>query len=99
MTSELKLLPCPFCGGEAWDAVASARVYCQVCYAQVKQEIHEGHDVVVDRWNRRAPSPAVARLVAEAKRHHQCATIRDDGTCAGCNLSEALAAVEKEMQS
>lgn len=100
MTSELKA--CPFCGNEALDAVASARVYCQGCYAQVKQEIHEGHDVVVARWNTRAPSPAVARLV------EACRNLFDED----CNppmpntsravalytdVAAALAAVEKEI--
>ena len=95
MSSELKA--CPFCGGIAWDGASSMRVYCQECYAQVKQEISEGHDVVVARWNRRSPSPAVMALVEAAKQHHQCATLRSDGTCAGCNLSEALAGVEHEI--
>ena len=49
-------------------------------------------------WNRRTPSPAVLALVEAAKQHHQCATLRSDGTCAGCNLSEALAGVEKEIK-
>lgn len=42
-------------------------------------------------------SPAVKALVEVAKLHHQCATVRDDGTCDGCHLSAAIAAVEKEI--
>lgn len=91
MTSELKA--CPFCfhkkpvkkrvcrGGALF-----VRCYthdCPASFAFVLDEI----------WNRRAPSPAVARLV------DACRTFfTETGPGDIIRLSDALAAVEKEIQ-
>ncbi len=107
MTSELKLLPCPFCGGEAYTRAYNDTfwVRCERCGVET-QDLHLTRPQAAEEWNRRAParSDAVARLVEACK-----ATLRawrpcDDMRCecSSCEqyaeLAEILAAVEKEMQ-
>ena len=64
--SELKPLPCPFCGGKApimegfatlevWPHGAFHRVYCRSC--QVRQLFHLTEAEAIAAWNRRAPLP------------------------------------------
>lgn len=72
--SELKLLPCPFCGGEAApyhvdqcedEGEPAAFVMCNLCNAQVPWSPGLG---AISAWNRRpTPDPeAVARAIYEA---------------------------------
>lgn len=53
-----KILPCPFCGGEAkldvhgWPMI----LYCTQCGVFIKSHLggEEGRNAVIERWNRRA---------------------------------------------
>jgi hypothetical protein len=93
VTSEFKA--CPFCGSEAnrgYHNVFGTRARCSStgCDACVQW-------ICIGDWNRRAPSPAVARLVEACKAilpHIKPPMIVDH-----MKFLEALAAVEKEMQS
>lgn len=52
--SETKLLPCPFCGGEAIMRITKyggSYVMCAKCFCRT---IDGGHGIVRALWNRRA---------------------------------------------
>lgn len=52
---ETKLLPCPFCGGEAYEAARhNWAVACADCFAI--GPVHVTREAAVREWNRRAPS-------------------------------------------
>ena len=55
MTDEIKLKPCPFCGGEAVIRLILGReaVVCKDCNAEMCSD-YTPFDVLVDMWNRRA---------------------------------------------
>lgn len=62
--SEPKLLPCPFCGGEATihDAGDSGgpsywSVQCGLCPAMLDKYYADGSEEATAAWNRRTPSP------------------------------------------
>lgn len=66
---ELKLLPCPFCGGEAKireiDAVFWDRcIECRTCYCKTGEYNNVDHTAqMIAAWNRRPPDarPSIAR--------------------------------------
>ena len=55
MKEELKLKPCPFCGGEAhlqnWSD--GAYVWCE-CGVKTETYLHSGTEKAIEAWNRRA---------------------------------------------
>lgn len=68
--SELKLLPCPFCGGEPELHNNSSEtlygVYCPACGAQTAHEGFTAGDDAIAAWNRRAQPdqlPAATKLM------------------------------------
>lgn len=78
MTNEPKLLPCPFCGGEA-NAMqrtcdptdeynptdrAYPVVQCKVCYAQVCGGDWQNIEVAIAAWNRRHHPVDATAMVA-----------------------------------
>ena len=93
MTSELKACPAPGCGAPALetetDNTCCSHDGCQLSWAWFKKAT----------WNRRAPSPAVARLVEACQ-----GLIELQRGVGGPKPEEvrkaqaALAAVEKEIQ-
>ena len=51
--SEIKLLPCPFCGGEAKFATSSRHwIECTKCGAQTE---YTGYEEAIAIWNTRKP--------------------------------------------
>ena len=95
MTSELKACPAPGCGAPALetetDNTCCSHDGCQLSWAWFKKAT----------WNRRAPSPAVARLVEACRKvtpYIDPPAWHDKMIQEGQEFLEALAAVEKEMQ-
>ena len=63
--SEVKLLPCPFCGGKAkiyvapeTDSAHYCCVECTLCKASTHKHIDYLTDTAVSEWNKRAPLQA-----------------------------------------
>jgi len=79
-----KLLPCPFCGGEAtlttWPVYEAGRPYspeaarkqhyaqCLVCATQQGASSHDSAEEAIAAWNRRAPEPEPKPLGLEELR-------------------------------
>jgi Lar family restriction alleviation protein len=68
-----KLLPCPFCGGEARveamrcaEDAEIARVWCPDCLAATDafEGTYAPTDMAIDAWNRRAPNNHAALVEA-----------------------------------
>ena len=84
MTDEPKLLPCPFCGGEAVHILkAAGLIACKSCRA--KTLVHATMSEAIAAWNTRATPPGMIRLdapellaMAEALRKADQA-LHDDG--------------------
>lgn len=72
MTSEVKMLPCPFCGGQPshdttmdeslWshDTVPYRRVYCHACEIGTEYVCEGREPTEIEAWNRRTPAAEVA---------------------------------------
>lgn len=95
------LLPCPFCGGEAfmerWMPDNDGRIYCQCCVASQPVTPQQSDASAIAAWNRRAPGVVKDCLTtgyaagAEAMRERAAAEI----DC-GCSWRDAaLAATNK----
>lgn len=62
--SNVSLLPCPFCGGEArfvWSWSADEDCYyeavrCTVCDAKIELKDEEKDGLTIEKWNRRSPT-------------------------------------------
>jgi hypothetical protein len=104
VTSELKA--CKTCGLPAEvKPPGSQRTRCSDASGECPDS---RHFVTFDEWNRRAPSPAVARLVeaCQALREQDDLWMAEPGDKGPCvewhrrmvDMQVALAAVEKEMQ-
>jgi hypothetical protein len=67
MTGAPELKPCPFCGGEA--DILTCFVMCLRCGSRGAIRGEEESRLVdpIEAWNRRAPSPAVQRVVEEMR--------------------------------
>lgn len=96
-----KLNPCPFCGTgekvklsrdivgdpESDECLIHWSVNCLAC--AVGTHWDDAKERCIKNWNTRAV-PDTRILIDALKKAHACATLRDDGTCDGCFLSEAL---------
>ena len=63
MSDAPELLPCPFCGGEAWGYWGGTHhfVACRKCPAEISSRNRAD---AVSYWNRRTPDPAAIRAEA-----------------------------------
>jgi len=69
MESE-KLLPCPFCGGEAryeWHSADPCWIECNACGAVGPNDTHTTTEANAAAWNARAPADLRSALEAELK--------------------------------
>ena len=71
--SEIKLLPCPFCGGKAFirqnkDAMKTYSAYCgnEDCSASPKVSAY-GKEMAIDLWNTRKPMQEIVERLEDAK--------------------------------
>ena len=70
---EVKLLPCPFCGGKKIDGMFIRdgwRVGCMECGGGVQAYHPEAHKRAAEKWNRRegSASPDMLKALKEAHR-------------------------------
>lgn len=68
--SEIKLLPCPFCGGEAEVYEQKHREYastyyvrCKSCHCKTIERIGKG--IVIEQWNTRKPMEQIVERLEE----------------------------------
>lgn len=68
--AEIKLLPCPFCGGEAKlhkDGFGCGhRVYCGKCF--IRTECYESKETPIEKWNTRKPMERIVEQLEEELR-------------------------------
>ena len=85
MTDE-KLLPCPFCGGEAMRQACEVFVFCSKCGVTIDSGANQPKSDA--HWNRRTPPPRsrcngcgdeIDPLFCHECGKHGCAT-QEDGT-------------------
>lgn len=72
--SEIKLLPCPFCGGEANVYEQKHREYqstyfvsCKGCHCKSMERIEK--DIVIEKWNTRKPIDNIMEQLEEEKEY------------------------------
>ena len=71
--SELKLLPCPFCGGEAEMLNYSPTewlVHCIECDGMV-EKWRETEEEAIEQWNNRTPMDNIVEKLEEAKEEYR----------------------------
>ena len=95
--SEIKLLPCPFCGGEAKicdeDFLKGRFVFCTECGIQTKLYVR-GNTIEqsVSAWNTRKPMERIVERLEESA--DQCIKIGDVYGFSATN--EAISVVKEE---
>lgn len=107
--SEIKLLPCPFCGGEAEldNSVANAvSVECTVCHASspIFLRMSDREQKAIESWNTRKPMERILTRLEEEERTLQDKYERnlkkeyDDPFVSGrlCELECAIEIVKEE---
>ena len=69
--SEIKLLPCPFCGGEVELSIVNTEehnrlywIYCKGCGTRQQFSIHL--DYVIKKWNTRKPMQEIVERLEES---------------------------------
>ena len=70
--SEIKLLPCPFCGGEAIlhhnGLTEKDHVTCLDCYCRTKDSITK--EEAIKQWNTRKPMERIVERLEEKKQEY-----------------------------
>lgn len=95
--SDDKLKQCPFCGRDNSPNPGDSCVECLKCKS--KGPLSKSQDEAEIAWNRRSPSPTVARLIKAARKVARPLGL-DMDIWEGhvVELRSALAAVEAEMK-
>ena len=63
--NEIKLLPCPFCGGEAkWATEHKHWIICKRC--QSESDYYENSDDALKAWNTRKPMEEIVERLEES---------------------------------
>jgi hypothetical protein len=75
MSSAVKLLPCPFCGGKA--ILDKEDIFCGQCYLSMKiddrlynreaENYDEARTQTIETWNTRKPMDSIVEQLEEAK--------------------------------
>jgi hypothetical protein len=67
--SDKKLLPCPFCGGEAKRAVVFGRngVECRTCLCMMRGWLDATPEEIAEQWNTREPMERIVERLEESK--------------------------------
>lgn len=69
MSSDIKLLPCPFCGGEArTDSCGSHWVRCTICGA--RGCVESTRKEAIEQWNIRKPMDRIVEQLEEKKKEY-----------------------------
>ena len=85
--SEIKLLPCPFCGGEArlnhgisLDGIDGWVAECSnyQCIAHSSDSIYYSQDAAIAQWNTRKPMERIIERIENARQKYQ-RLVREQG--------------------
>lgn len=67
--SEIKLLPCPFCGGEAKlhhnSLTDKFKVWCSEC--DCRTDVYSDEEEAINRWKTRKPMERILKRLEELK--------------------------------
>ena len=67
--SEIKLLPCPFCGGEAYfPTITKTFIVCKSCGFET--EYTEDTEWLVNTWNTRKPIEKAVKELEELQQYY-----------------------------
>lgn len=98
--SEIKLLQCPFCGGEAYLAhrINLSQINCTKCLAMTN--VYKG-TAAIKAWNTRKPmDKIVERLKSEEKRWHEsgkrCCDEKELGVAGGFRYATEIVKAGEE---
>ena len=81
--SEIKLLPCPFCGGKA-DVIKNGtgcfQVRCDICEVKQYAYAHKTEENAIKAWNTRKPMDNIEKQLENAS-YWTDSTFDEDGYC------------------
>ena len=92
--SEIKLLPCPFCGGEATlsDSIEDrfAEVHCIECGVKINEKGYPALSKAIKQWNTRKTVERILTRLEELKNapKRECSYNNGWTECARCAIQE-----------